>query len=122
MPPKFLLDEHISRMVARTLARMGIAATAVDDSALAGSDDTVVLRAAIREGRILVTYNNADFPLLLGDAIRAGVVVPGLVFVDSGTIHSSDIGRLARALAALAKRMTAGEANPSAGIFLTKKS
>ena len=121
MPPTFLLDEHISRRVARALARLEIDATAVDGSALTGSDDTVVLRAAIREGRILVTYNNADFPLLLGDALRAGVVVPGLVFVDSNTIPPSDIGGLARALATLAKRMAAGEVDPSGGIFLTKK-
>lgn len=118
MRPKFLLDEHISRRVAKAASRLGVDARAVDGSDLAGLDDRSLFRAAIREGRILVTYNNGDFAPLLVDFAREGGAVPGVVFVNGDTLPTSDVGGLVRAIVGLAERIRAGRADPSGGIFL----
>lgn len=118
MRAKFLLDEQISRRVAAQAAKRGLDVRAVDGSNLAGQDDPAILRAAIRERRIFVTYNSAHFAPLLVDQARSGAGIPGIVFVDGKTIPTSGIGGLVRALGRLARKIEAGEVDPSGGIFL----
>ena len=118
---RYLLDEHIIPRVATTAAAEGVDVSAVAASSLAGSDDLTVLRAAIAEGRILVTYDVGDFVVLLGVMAREGTSVPGVVFVDRASISTSDVGGLATALVALDRMLAAGDADASAGIFLTRR-
>jgi len=115
----FLLDEQISPRVAERLAKAGLDARAVCGSELAGSDDASILRAAVAEGRVLVTYNIADFSMVYADLLKEGLPVPGLVFVDGDSIPSSDIRGLTRALTRLSSRLEEGVVDPGGGIFLT---
>jgi uncharacterized protein DUF5615 len=91
---------------------------AVDGSALAGLDDRALLRLAVADGRILVTYNNGHFAPLMTDLLRERASFPGIVFVDRRTIPTSDVGGLARSIARLARRIEDGTVDASGGIFL----
>jgi predicted nuclease of predicted toxin-antitoxin system len=119
MKVAFLLDEMISPRVAEQLQKSGIEIRAVCGSELAGRDDRSIFRAAIAEGRMMVTYNISDFSVVYADLLKEGVTVPGLVFVDEGTIPNSDVQGLVRALTRLAERLGKGEIDPSGGMFLT---
>lgn len=119
MNAAFLLDEQISPRVAEQLAKTGIDVRAVCGSELAGRDDASIFRAAVAEGRIMVTYNIADFSVVYADLLKEGLKVPGLVFVDENSIPNSDIQGLVRALARLTARLQKGEADAGGGIFLT---
>jgi len=64
----FLLDEHYPVKLAQSLVRRGVDAEAVverDD--LRGQDDTTVLSAATREGRIVVTEDVTTFPVAIAN-------------------------------------------------------
>jgi predicted nuclease of predicted toxin-antitoxin system len=61
---KFLLDENLSPLHARTLRAAGHDAVSVGELGLSGADDSVVRAAAIGSGRILVTLDG-DFANLL---------------------------------------------------------
>lgn len=115
----FLQDEQISPRVAEQLQSLGIDARAVCGSEIAGQDDPSVFRAAVKAGRIMVTYNIADFSAVYADLLKEGAPVPGLVFVNTDTIDNSDIQGLVRALTKLAKKLDSGAADASAGIFLS---
>ena len=84
------------------------------------SPDDSILRFSSNEGRILVTYNNQDFARLLGDMIREGLRVPGVVFVSGRTIPSSDFGGLVKALMKLADLIDKNLADASGGLFLSR--
>jgi predicted nuclease of predicted toxin-antitoxin system len=118
--PKYLLDEQISPRAAEALGKLGVDAEAVAGSAFAGLDDRAIFRHAIEAGRVLVTYDIQDMSLLLGDFIRAGTAVPGVVFAGTRTLPTNDLVGLARALARLADLEDRGEVNPSGGIFLSR--
>jgi len=107
--------------VAEEARNKGLDVKAVAASPLAGSDDLAVFRAALREGRIMVTYNSADFSILFGDLLREGASIPGLVLVDARAFSTSDVGGLAKALSALERRIRSGEVDPSGGIFQTRR-
>ena len=117
--PKFLLDEHVSPRVAQEGARKDLDAKAVAGSDLAGLPDPEILRKAVEGGRILVTYDTADFMVLLGDVMKEGRDIPGIVFVSREKIPTSDIGGLVVALLRLKTPIIAGRADPSAGLFLS---
>ena len=117
---RFILDEHSSPRIAQIAGKLGIDVIAVSGSVIEGHDDETVLRYAVSRGRLLVTYDLADFSVLYGDLIRDGVEVPGIVFVDGGSFPTSALGALARALAALARRIDSGDVDPVGGIFLTR--
>ena len=121
MRPKFLLDEHISPTVAKILAKRGWDARAVAASPLASLGDKELLRLSADQGRIFVTYDTATVPAAIAELFRAGVVLPGVVFVNSATIPSRNLSGLAKALERLATKIMAGEVDPSGGIFLETK-
>jgi len=118
--PRFLLDEHLSPVVAAGLKRRGVDATAIAGSDLAGSPDPEIWEAALAQDRVLVTYDAADFAALLDRSIRAGAPNPGLVLVDARTIPPEDFGALVDALAALSRRLSSGESDARSGLFLRR--
>lgn len=120
MRPRFLLDEHVSPGVARWAGKAGVDVRAVAASELAGLDDRSVFRIAVEEGRVLVSYNIDDMSVLLGDFLKEGAAVAGVVFVDVRTIPPSDVPGLARALVKLANQMEKGEVDTGGGIFLQR--
>lgn len=61
---KFLLDENLSPLHARTLRAMGHDAVSVVELGLSGAGDSVVRVAAIEGGRVLITLDG-DFANVL---------------------------------------------------------
>ncbi|PWU01674.1 MAG: hypothetical protein C5B51_22285 [Terriglobia bacterium] len=61
---KFLLDENLSELHAKTLRSMGHDVVSVVELGLSGADDLDVRDAAIEQARILVTLD-ADFANIL---------------------------------------------------------
>ena len=61
---KFLLDENLSPLHARTLHALGYDVVSVVELGFSGADDSVVLEAAISQERVLVTLD-ADFANVL---------------------------------------------------------
>ena len=120
MRRRCLLDEHISPRVATSARRAGLDVLAVSGSDLAGLDDESLLRECVRQGRILVTYNIGDFAAIYRQFLSEGLDLPGIVFVDSRTIPTDQVGKLSRALLGLAKRMESGEVSSAGGLFLTR--
>jgi predicted nuclease of predicted toxin-antitoxin system len=120
MAARFLLDADISPDVAAGCRELGLDVRSVSEVLSTGTDDDIIFQRAIKEGWIVVTYNNGDFALLLGNALREGVQVPGVVFVNGRTIRSSDFGGLIHALAKLSAQLDKGGADASGGLFLNR--
>jgi Domain of unknown function (DUF5615) len=77
---KFLVDEMFGPEVVGRLRSSGHEAVGVRELDLAGKDDAAVLARAVREERVLVTENAADFVPLLDERAAAGErLVPVLV-------------------------------------------
>lgn len=120
MPTKFLLDEQISPKVAERARAAGVDVKSVSDFSLTGHDDRTNFRAAIDEGRILVTYNIRDYVTLYDDFLKEGRKIPGLVVADVRTIPTDDIRGLAVALTELSAAIAKGEVDPTGGVFLRR--
>lgn len=120
MAAKFLLDGDISPDVADGCREQGLDIRSVSEVLSPDASDDVIFQRALEEGWIIVTYNNGDFALLLGDALREGIQIPGVVFVNGRTIRSSDFGGLIRAIVKLSKQIDKGEAAASGGLFLSR--
>lgn len=118
MAAGFLLDADISPDVAVGGREQGLDIRSVSEVMSTDTDDDAIFRRALQEGWIVVTYNNADFALLLGNALREGIKAPGVVFVNRRTIRSSDFGGLIRVLVRLSAKLDQGEADASGGLFL----
>jgi predicted nuclease of predicted toxin-antitoxin system len=118
--PRFLLDEHISPDVAKGCKERRVDVLSLPEASLLQADDHSIFRAAVREGRILVTYNTGDFARLYGDLLKEGSPIPGIVFINARTIPPSDIGGLVKALVRVARLIERGEVDPSAGVFLNR--
>ena len=120
MPPRFLLDEHFDPKLAKAGARAGLDVSAVAGLHLMGRDDLSILNVAIKENRIVVTYDVEDFLPLVSVMALKGIQIPGLVIVNSRTFRSSDLKGLLAALLKLAGRLERGEVDPSMGVMLTR--
>lgn len=120
MRPRFLLDEMISPRVAAEAGKAGLDVLAVAATGLAGQDDRAVLRAAIDQRRILVTYNVADFMRLFSDFLKEGADIPGVVFVSLKAFPTSDPGGLLKGLVRFSRKVEEGSVDPAAGIFLDR--
>ena len=95
-----LLDEHFPPSLAEMLRRSGFDVVGVaEDSALKGASDDAVFRAAIAQGRRVLTENVRDFrPLLVAGLNTGGSVAP--LLLTTGKRHPrNDIGGLAAAIA-----------------------
>jgi len=102
----FLLDEHISPVVADRLnaSRTEIPVTSLQawhGGAFLGVDDSLLLRTAFEERRTLVTYDKRTLWPLLQDWAEQGMHHAGVVFVSRSCCPPSNIGGLVRALTSL---------------------
>lgn len=118
MRPKFLLDAHISPLVAEMLSQQGIEARAIAGSDLADASDEEILRIAAEEGRIVITYDTDTMPALYERRYRDGSTIPGVAYVKAERIPQADASGQARAIQKLASAIEEG-ADPLGVYFLT---
>jgi predicted nuclease of predicted toxin-antitoxin system len=78
---KFLIDEMFGPAVADRLRAAGHDAVGVRDLGLASRDDATVLARAVRDDRVVVTVNAADFAPLLDQRAAAGEPLTPVVVV-----------------------------------------
>jgi hypothetical protein len=82
-PDALLLDEMFSPVIADKLVARGVDCRAVvADTALRAHDDLEIFQAALREGRVIVTNNVADFESLRRAHEAVGNQVPGLIYTS----------------------------------------
>lgn len=106
MPLALVLDEHISPAVARMLRERGVDAVSIPQwhsGNLLSAGDDVVLAAAHAEGRILVTFDLATIPDLIGQMVSSGTDHSGVILVSQKSVKSNDFAGLAERLTTLAK-------------------
>jgi hypothetical protein len=100
-PDALLLDEMFSPAITADLDSRGVDCRAVAaDPVLRAHSDLEILEAALRENRVLVTNNVADFESLRRAWEAAGREVPGLVYT-SDLVFPRTMAYLARLAAAL---------------------
>lgn len=85
MKPRFLLDEHVKRVVQRQLRRLDpqIEALAIGDIGAppAGISDPDLLVWLEENGYILVTENRGTIPVHLSDHFAGGRHIPGVFWI-----------------------------------------
>jgi hypothetical protein len=102
---KWLLDEMLPPATCRLLAAKGHDAMSVSEAGLSGADDGRVFELAVRERRVLVTENFADYALLLEQRLSRNEACTPAVFVRKAALprRGSLASHLAGRLAAWAK-------------------
>jgi uncharacterized protein DUF5615 len=81
---KALLDEHLSPQIAVLLRKAGCDVLAVADrDDLIGLSDRIILEAATREGRAVITNNIKDFRPLAAEWLAQGRTHGGLILLPS---------------------------------------
>ena len=116
------LDEMVPGEVARQLRSMGHDVRAVQEPENRwawGLEDADQLEAAVRQGRVLVTYNLRDFIPLSQQSAQARKTHLGIVLVHVRTIPPGNVGELVRSLHSLLKVHTGEDALKDQVIFLT---
>jgi hypothetical protein len=103
---QFLLDEHISPVIAREVGAKcrGIKIVAFQQwrsGRFMGAGDRVFLPEAKKDGLTLVSYDQKSIRPLLKEWAEQGTHHAGLVFVDQRTIAPHDFGSLIEALSDL---------------------
>jgi predicted nuclease of predicted toxin-antitoxin system len=100
---RLLLDEHLSKAIARGLREQGHDAVGIDERPeWSGLADPEVMALALAEGRAIVTADAGDFRPLAAESILSGEGHPGLVLLPSAVRRTrGDVGRLIRALSRL---------------------
>lgn len=104
MSLSFLLDEDISYRVAEGLRRRGVDAVSVHEVGRANTrlSDEAQLEFAVNQGRVMVTYNRADYQALDAAWRVEGRMHAGILCCAEDSIPRRAIGRLVRALEAAA--------------------
>jgi predicted nuclease of predicted toxin-antitoxin system len=102
----FLLDEDVSYRVAEGLRQRGIDAVSVHELGRANRAvaDLDQLSFATETGRVLVTYNRADFQALDSSWRLGGQLHAGILGCVEGSIPRRAFGELIRAIASVAAR------------------
>ena len=82
---RLLTDENFNGSIFRGLVRRhpAIDLLRVQDVGLSGADDRVVLAWAAREGRVLLTHDQATVPKYAYERIEAGLPMPGVFVGDT---------------------------------------
>lgn len=106
MSLSFLLDEDMSYRVAEGLRQRGVDAISVHEVGRANRQvsDAEQLEFAAQQGRVLVTYNRADYQALDGIWRAQGRVHAGILWCVERSIPRRAIGDLIRALADVARQ------------------
>lgn len=102
MPPALLLDADVPPGLADALRTRGydvLASSGV--AALESLSDADLLAEAMRQDRVLVTFNVVDFVALTRDIARVNRAHAGVILIHARTFQRSDIGGVARSLDAL---------------------
>lgn len=110
--PPLLFDVHVHHGACRRLREEGIDAVHAADVGLGGAEDLELLRAAVREDRVVVTRNYRDFAPLVREMAERGSAFPGVLFL-SPALPGSDLAGHVRALRRWCER--AGDENPVEG-------
>lgn len=118
---RLLVDEHINPVVAAQLRRKGYDVISVHEGEKVSQPDHEVLELAVAQRRAIVTYNIVDFEALAAQWFGRGLSHSGIVLVHEKTIPQRSVGRLVRALAALADRFPGPRALDDQVIFLTRE-
>ncbi len=102
MPPALLLDADVPPRLADALRTRGYDVVASSgDPSLESLSDAGLLAEALRQDRILVTFNVVDFVALTRDLARVNRAHAGVILIHARTFQRSDIGGIARGLDAL---------------------
>jgi predicted nuclease of predicted toxin-antitoxin system len=107
---RFLIDEMFGADVAERLRVAGHDAVHVSEVDLAATDDSLILRFAASEARVLVTENAVDYLPLIDALVGEGVPVSPVVIVLKRHLPRS-AGALSHRLAT--KLVAWAEANPA---------
>lgn len=80
---KFAADENFDNRILRGLRRriVDLDVVRVQDLAIAGAEDPIVLEWAAKNGRILLTHDQRTIPEFAFDRIRRGEMMPGVIVV-----------------------------------------
>lgn len=97
---RWLLDEMLPPAACRELAKLGHDAVSVRDVGLAGLEDDCVFDFAVRERRIVVTENFADYAALIEQRTARDESCVPVVF-----LRKSSIARRGALAAGLARRL-----------------
>jgi predicted nuclease of predicted toxin-antitoxin system len=106
---RFLLDEDLSYRVAEGLRQRGVDAISVHEVGRASqrTPDIEQLEYAATDGRVLVTYNRADYQTLDAQWRIEGRVHTGILWCTERSISRRAIGELVRALEDMARQYEA---------------
>jgi predicted nuclease of predicted toxin-antitoxin system len=85
VPPKLLLDEHLSSTIAHRLTDLGFDVTSVRDRGLLGFDDWDLMDWCVNEGRAICTRNAQHFEKEHEKYLGRGEVHFGIVIVGEWT-------------------------------------
>ena len=82
---RLLADENFNGSIIRGLVRRqpAIDLVRVQDVGLSGADDHVVLAWAAREGRVLLTHDQATVPKYAYERVEAALPMPGVFVGDT---------------------------------------
>jgi predicted nuclease of predicted toxin-antitoxin system len=97
---RILLDEDLSQRVAEGLRQRGIDAISVHELAREGLPDEEQLAFAAEQGRLLITYNRADFQALDAEWRSQRRHHAGILWCNERTLPRRNIGALIRAIEA----------------------
>ncbi|MEO8180852.1 MAG: DUF5615 family PIN-like protein [Deltaproteobacteria bacterium] len=99
---RWLLDEMLPPTTCLQLVAWGHDAISVYEANLMGAEDALVFAFAVRDARIIVTENFADYALLFEQRLSRGETCVPVVFV-----RKADFPRRASIAARLAKHLHA---------------
>jgi predicted nuclease of predicted toxin-antitoxin system len=111
---RWLLDEMLPPPAAALLRDLGHDAVSVLEIGLAAASDDVVYERAVRDQRVMVTENFADYAIVLRERQMQGRACVPVVFV-----RRVDLPRRGALASRLVARLVAwGEANPEPAVGL----
>jgi predicted nuclease of predicted toxin-antitoxin system len=114
-----LLDADVPPALAEALRELGHDALAASGNPVLESlSDADLLAEASRQGRVLITFNVADFVALTRDLAHTSRSHEGVILVHSRTFRRSDIGGLAQGVDSL---LRSREVFRDSVIFLTRR-
>jgi hypothetical protein len=120
VPPRLLLDAHLSDALAAGLRARGHDANAAQaDVRLRHLADPDLLEEAARQERAVVTYNVRDYVPLAREWAVTGRHHWGIIVIHSRSIAQYDVGTQLRALDALLAAYPPADAWRDQTIFLT---